>query len=165
MRRIPIHGGSLRLYLEPIDRPSAAVREILAEEQELGICRHDYYAGFAARVQNIRSETRQLIEKLKADGNRIAAYGAAAKGAIMLNYLGLDSNTLEYVVDRNVHKQGMYMPGVHLRIDDPRRLMEDRPDFVMILPWNFRDEIIRQQVGYQAAGGRFIVTIPKLEVV
>jgi nucleoside-diphosphate-sugar epimerase/SAM-dependent methyltransferase len=165
VRRIPIHGGSLRLYLEPIDRPSAAVREILAEEQELGICRHDYYAGFAARVQNIRSETRQLIEKLKADGNRIAAYGAAAKGAIMLNYLGLDSNTLEYVVDRNVHKQGMYMPGVHLRIDDPRRLMEDRPDFVMILPWNFRDEIIRQQVGYQAAGGRFIVTIPKLEVV
>jgi nucleoside-diphosphate-sugar epimerase/SAM-dependent methyltransferase len=165
VRRIPIHGGSLRLYIEPVERRSGAVHQILAEEQALGICRHDYYAGFAARVQDIRSATRQLIGKLKADGSRIAAYGAAAKGAIMLNYLGLDSSTLEYVVDRNVHKQGMYMPGVHLRIDDPRRLMEDQPDFVMILPWNFRDEIIRQQTGYRAAGGRFIVTIPKLEVV
>jgi nucleoside-diphosphate-sugar epimerase/SAM-dependent methyltransferase len=165
VRRIPIHGGSLRLFIEPVERRGRAVHEILAEEQELGICRHEYYVGFAERVRGMRSAMRRLIGKLRADGNRIAAYGAAAKGTIMLNYLGLDSRTLEYVVDRNVHKQGLYMPGVHLRIDDPRRLIEDRPDFVMILPWNFRDEIIRQQVGYREAGGRFIVPIPKLEVV
>jgi hypothetical protein len=106
-----------------------------------------YCETFAERVRNFRSAARKLIGDIKAGGMRIAAYGAAAKGTIMLNYLGFNGNTLEYVVDKNVHKQGMYMPGVGLRIHDPRRLIEDRPDYLMILPWNFRDEIIRQQMG------------------
>jgi nucleoside-diphosphate-sugar epimerase/SAM-dependent methyltransferase len=162
--RIPIHGGSLRLYIEPVERRQAAVHAILAEEKENGINSSAYYASFGARVQDFRSAARELIGNLKADGKRIAAYGAAAKGTIMLNYLGFNGDTLEYVVDKNVHKQGMYMPGVHLRVDDPKRLEEDRPDFLMILPWNFRDEIIRQQVAYHRAGGRFIVPIPNLEI-
>jgi nucleoside-diphosphate-sugar epimerase/SAM-dependent methyltransferase len=165
VRRIPIHGGSLRLYIEPTERRSSAVRAILAEENKIGIVGHAYYAGFGARVQSFRAAARKLIGNLKADGKRIAAYGAAAKGTMMLNFLGFDRGTLEYVVDKNVHKQGMYMPGVHLRVDDPKRLKEDRPDFLMILPWNLRDEIIRQQVAYRDAGGRFIIPIPKLEVV
>jgi nucleoside-diphosphate-sugar epimerase len=165
VRRIPIHGGSLRLYIEAIEHRSVAVRDILMEEKELGMHRHDYYSGFAEKVRDFRYATRQLIGGLKSEGKRIAAYGAAAKGTIMLNYLGFDEGTFEYVVDKNVHKQGMYMPGVGLRIDDPKRLMEDRPDFVMILPWNFRDEIIRQQTAYHQTGGRFIVPIPKLEIV
>jgi hypothetical protein len=165
VRRIPIHGGSLRLYIEPVERRSASVRETLAEEVRIGMASYAYYADFAARVHRFRTEARELVANLKAGGKRIAAYGAAAKGTIFLNYLGLDGSALEYVVDKNIHKQGMYMPGVHLRIEDPKRLADDQPDFVMILPWNFRDEIIRQQLAYREAGGRFIVLIPHLEVI
>jgi hypothetical protein len=82
----------------------------------------------------------------------------------MLNFLGLNERTVDYVVDKNVHKHGMYMPGVGLRVCDPERLLEDKPDYVMILPWNFRQEIIREQHRYKTAGGRFIVPIPNLDV-
>ncbi len=165
VRRIPIHGGSVRLYIEPVKRRSRSVRDMLAQEQRDGMCKHAYYADFGVRVQKFRVAARELIGNLKAGGKRIAAYGAAAKGTIMLNYLGLDSSTIEYVVDRNVHKHGLYMPGVHVRIDHPKRLEEDCPDFLMILPWNFREEIMRQQTTYRAAGGQFIVPIPQLEIV
>jgi nucleoside-diphosphate-sugar epimerase/SAM-dependent methyltransferase len=164
VRRIPIHGGSVRLYIERMKRRGPAVRDMLAQEQRDGMCEHAYYADFGERVQKFRADARELIGNLKAGGKRIAAYGAAAKGTIMLNYLGLDSSTIEYVVDRNVHKHGLYMPGVHVRIDDPKRLEEDCPDFLMILPWNFREEIMRQQTSYRAAGGQFIVPIPQLEI-
>ena len=125
----------------------------------------EYYRDFADRIHDFRIHARKLIGDLKAEGKRIAAYGAAAKGTIMLNYLSLNDDSLEYVVDRNVHKQGKYMPGVYLRIDDPRRLSEDRPDYLMILPWNLRDEIVRQQDAYRKSGGRFIVPIPELVVI
>jgi nucleoside-diphosphate-sugar epimerase/SAM-dependent methyltransferase len=165
VRRISIHGGSLRLYVQPMEQRSTAVQEILAEERRLGIDTYAYYADFADRIREFRSAARKLIGEIKAEGKRIAAYGAAAKGTIMLNYLGFNDRTLEYVVDRNVHKHGMYMPGVGLRVYDPKRLIEDRPDYVMVLPWNFCDEIIRQQDDYREAGGRFIVPIPNLDVV
>lgn len=165
VRRIPIHGGSLRLYISGKEDRSSAVTDLLAEEQRLGIDKYEYYRSFAERVRKFRTAARKLIGDIKADGKRIAAYGAAAKGTIMLNFLGFNETTLEYVVDKNVHKQGMYVPGVGLRIHDPERLMVDKPDYVMILPWNFRDEIMRQQTGYREAGGRFIVPIPNLDVV
>ena len=165
VRRIAIHGGSLRLYIQPVENRSAAVREILAEEKDLGIDSYAYYAGFADRVRDFRLAARKLFGEIKASGKRIAAYGAAAKGTIMLNFLGFNEHTLDYVVDKNVHKHGMYMPGVGLRIHDPKRLMEDKPDYVVILPWNFRDEIMRQETDYREAGGRFIVPIPDLDVV
>jgi nucleoside-diphosphate-sugar epimerase/SAM-dependent methyltransferase len=165
VRRIPIHGGSLRLFLRPIEARQASVLSLLYEEKTLGVDSYAYYETFAGRVRDFRSAARKLIGDIKASGKRIAAYGAAAKGTIMLNYLGFNGSTLEYVVDKNVHKQGMHIPGVGLRIHDPGRLIEDRPDYLMILPWNFRDEIIRQQTGYHDAGGRFIVPIPNLDVV
>ncbi|MEL6886575.1 MAG: NAD-dependent epimerase/dehydratase family protein [Pseudomonadota bacterium] len=165
VRRLPIHGGSLRLYFGKTDAPSDAVRQILAEEAELGLDTFDYYASFGTRVRTFRDEARKLIGDLKADGKRIAAYGAAAKGTIMLNFLNLNARAIEYAVDRNVHKQGKYMPGVRVRIDDPEKLKSDRPDYVMILPWNFRDEIIRQQQDFLAKGGKFVVPIPDLEIV
>jgi nucleoside-diphosphate-sugar epimerase/SAM-dependent methyltransferase len=163
--RIPIHGGSLRLFVQPFERRSQAVGELLAEELALGVGSLAYYAGFAHRVRKFRTAARKMLADLKADGKRIAAYGAAAKGTIMLNYLGMNEGTIDYVVDRNVHKHGMYMPGVGLRICDPARLAKDRPDYLFILPWNFRDEIIEQQSSFHGSGGRFIVPIPELEVV
>lgn len=165
VRRLPIHGGSLRLYFGKRAAPSAAVTDILAEERTLGLDRLDYYESFGARVRDFRDKARALISDLRAEGKRVAAYGAAAKGTIMLNFLDIGPEAIEYVVDRNVHKQGKYMPGVRVRIDDPARLRADRPDYVMILPWNFRDEIVRQQQEFLEGGGRFIVPIPALEIV
>jgi nucleoside-diphosphate-sugar epimerase/SAM-dependent methyltransferase len=165
VRRLPIHGGSLRLTFGKTDAPSKAVETILAEEKELGLYAYTYYETFGTRVGHFRSKARALLSKLKADGKRIAAYGAAAKGTIMLNFLGLNSRIIEYVVDRNIHKQGKFMPGVRVPIDAPERLTTDRPDYVVILPWNFRDEIIRQQQDFLKSGGKFLVPVPNLEIV
>ena len=165
VRRLPIHGGSLRLYIGKQDRRSPAVEAILAEERALGMDGYAFYRDFAQRVASFRTEARALIGSLKAGGKRIAAYGAAAKGTIMLNYLGLNERTIEYVVDKNTHKHGMYMPGVGLKVFEPQRLMDDRPDYVVILPWNFRQEIISEQQPYRDAGGQFIVPIPQLDIV
>lgn len=165
VRRLPIHGGSLRLYFGKSVAPAAAVSAILEEERALGLDGYRYYENFGARVRDFRAAARALVGDLKAEGKRIAAYGAAAKGTILLNFLDLNARIIEYAVDRNTHKQGKYMPGVRVPIADPERLRTDRPDYVMILPWNFRDEIIRQQHEFLRAGGRFVVPIPDLAIV
>ncbi len=165
VRRLPIHGGSLRLYFGGRDEPSAETLKILEEERTLGLDTYEYYRSFGDRVRAFRDQARRLIGGIKADGKRIAAYGAAAKGTILLNFLGLNGRAIEYVVDKNTYKQGKYMPGVRLRIDAPEALLRDRPEYVLILPWNFRDEIVRQQQGFLSSGGRFIVPIPDLEII
>ena len=165
IERLPIHGGSLRLYVEPHEDVGESVRSLLAEEATLGVGRYPYYEDFGVKVQAIRSSMRDLLGALKSAGSRIAAYGAAAKGAIMLNYIGVGTDVIDFVVDRNVHKQGKFMPGVHVPICDPARLVEERPDYVLILPWNFTDEILSQQTVYREMGGKFIVPIPQPVIV
>jgi SAM-dependent methyltransferase len=157
----PLHGGSLRLYVRPGGEPDDTVRRYLAEEAEHGLDMVGYYRDFAARVEQVKHDLLALLGKLKASGARIAAYGAAAKGATLLNYVGIGSETLDYVVDRNVHKQGRFMPGVRLPIADPARLVADQPDYVLLLAWNFADEILAQQQAYLRAGGRFVVPVPE----
>ena len=161
VRRLPIHGGSLRLYFGKQENPSKAVTDILAEEHELGLDTFNYYESFGERVRKFREDARKLVGDLKSQGKRIVAYGAAAKGTIMLNFLDLNARSIEYAVDKNTHKQGKYMPGVRVRIDAPEKLKTDKPDYVMILPWNFRDEIIRQQQDFLKSGGKFVVPIPE----
>jgi hypothetical protein len=158
---LAIHGGSLRLFVEKQHRPTQSVLDHLDSERRLGLDRLAYYAGFSARVAGIRSELTALLQDLKRRGARIVGYGAAAKGTIMLNYAGLGSDILDFVVDRNVHKQGRYVPGVRLRIEPPERVLESQPDYVLILPWNFKDEIMTQQDEYRRRGGRFIVPVPR----
>ncbi|MCH8991433.1 MAG: methyltransferase, partial [Acidobacteria bacterium] len=109
----------------------------------------------------VRIALNDLIDDLRRGGATVAAYGAAAKGAILLNYAGLDGEQIDYVVDRNPHKQGKLMPGVRLPIYDPSKIDEDPPDYLLILPWNFKDEIMEQQGDFAAGGGRFIIPIPE----
>lgn len=164
-KRLPTHGGSVRYYIEKVERPTENLKKLLAEEKEVGIDELQYYQDFASRVQVIRSELSQLVGKLRAEGKRVAAYGAAAKGTIMLNGAGLNSESIEYVVDRNVHKHGWFMPGVHVEILEVEKLLEDQPDYVVLLPWNFADEILEQQTEFRKRGGKFIVPVPSVRIV
>ena len=163
--RLAIHGGSLRLYVELHENVGECVRSLLAEEATLGVDKYPYYEDFSMKVMAIRTSMRELLGALKSAGSRIAAYGAAAKGAIMLNYIGAGTDIIDFVVDRNVHKQGKFMPGVHVPICDPAKLVEERPDYVVILPWNFKDEIVSQQAAYREMGGKFIVPIPQPAII
>ncbi len=161
IERLSIHGGSLRLYAGRRENVREPVRGLLVEERRLAVDRFEYYKDFGDRVQNIGRDLRELLGNLKAQGKKIAAYGAAAKGAILVNYIQTGPDVIEYVVDRNVHKQGKYMPGVHIPVCDPSRLLQDMPDYVLILPWNFKDEILSQQAAFREKGGKFVIPIPE----
>jgi SAM-dependent methyltransferase len=165
VERLPIHGGSLRIFAARQGAPSPAVTQLLAEEAAWGVDTLDFYAGFGAAVGRLRDDLRALLGELKRDGKRIAVYGASAKGSTLLNYFGIGRETLDFVVDRSTVKQGRYTPGTHLPISPPERLLADRPDYVLLLTWNFADEILAQQAEYRRQGGRFIIPIPELRVV
>jgi len=167
--RVPIHGGSLRLLAQPARSTPASVRAdavkaLLDEEAVLGVAHADYYRDFAARVERLRRQLVAFLADLKAKGSRIAAYGASAKGATLLNYFGVGRETLDFVVDRSTVKQGRYTPGTHLRIFSPEKLMAEKPDYVLLLTWNFAEEILAQQAAYRRQGGRFILPIPEVKV-
>lgn len=164
VRRLPTHGGSLRVYASPGAANSIAVEKLLAEEERLGLCHHKYYTGFADSVHRVQRELASTLTSLVSRGHRVAAYGAAAKGTILLNSSQVDPDHLEFVVDRNVHKHGHFMPGLRTPICDPSRLLDDTPDYLLLLAWNHKDEIVRQQAEYRRLGGRFIVPIPQVSV-
>jgi SAM-dependent methyltransferase len=168
VEKVPIHGGSLRIYAahtssSRLERPGVAA--LLAEESAWGVASPERYRGFSARVDRLTSDLRTLLTGLKREGKRIAAYGASAKGSTLLNYLRMPARTFEFVVDRSPVKQGKFTPGTHLPILAPAKLLEARPDYVLLLTWNFKDEILEQQAEYRRRGGKFIVPVPEVKTV
>ncbi|GAC1549566.1 MAG: class I SAM-dependent methyltransferase [Herpetosiphon sp.] len=170
VEHLPIHGGTLRVFAihdshASASQRSVAVHEMLANERAHGMDAFAYYRHFGDKVEALRGELLALLQDLKSQGKRIAVYGASAKGSTLLNYFQVGSETLDFVVDRSTAKQGRYTPGTHLLISSPERLLEEMPDYVLLLTWNFADEILGQQTRYRERGGRFIIPIPELRVV
>ena len=167
VERVPIHGGSLRLWVghTATTRPGVRVRRLLAEEVKWDVRGEEIYQEFAQRVEGLKASLNHFLQDLKKKGRRMAAYGAAAKGSTLLNYCGIGLETLDFVVDRSTHKQGRYMPGVRLPIYPPQMLQDSRPDYVLLLTWNFAKEILSQQAEYRRAGGHFIIPIPELRII
>lgn len=165
VQQVAIHGGTIRVSLAHRgSRPiSSTVTTMLADEANWV---HDpaTYQAFAERVEGVCNKLKQTLRELKATGARIAVYGASAKGSTLMNFIGIDSSLVDYVVDRSTVKQGHYTPGNHLKIFDPDRLREDKPEYCLLLTWNFADEILSQQQLYRDAGGKFIVPIPDVRV-
>lgn len=168
VERVPVHGGSLRLFLVPdaaAGHPAASVADLLALEARRGLDRPEGYRDFADRVARLRSSLRDLLGALRQEGKRLAGYGAAAKAAVLLNYCGLGRETLDFVADRSPYKQGRFLPGVRLPIVSPDRLLVEIPDYVLLLSWNLAEEVLAQQEEYRRRGGRFIIPVPEPEVV
>ena len=133
---------------------------MLAEEADAGMLSAETYLAFARRVEQVRTDLVAMLAKLKAEGKVIAGYGAPAKGNTLLNYFRIGPETLDYLVDRNTLKQGLFSPGMKIPIRSPQALVEDRPDVLLVLAWNFMDEIREQQSDFAAHGGRFLVPLP-----
>jgi SAM-dependent methyltransferase len=164
VEHVAMLGGMLRLFVGKSGEVSHRVQNLLAEEAAWGVDRATYYLGLCQRIEQLRNELMALLRRLKAEGRKIAVYGASAKGSTLLNYFKIGRDMVDFVVDRNTFKQGRYTPGTHLKIHSPDKLMQDKPDYVLLLSWNMADEILAQQAGYRKRGGQFIIPIPKVKV-
>jgi len=137
------------------------VLRLLADERAAGMDTFDFYRDFGEKVRHLKEHLVRELHELKSTGNRLAAYGASAKGSTLLNYCRIGRETLDFVADRSTVKQGLYTPGTHLLVRPPEALLEDRPDYVLLLTWNFADEILEQQEEYRTRGGKFIIPVPE----
>ncbi|WP_460807843.1 class I SAM-dependent methyltransferase [Micromonospora zhanjiangensis] len=165
---ISSHGGSLRVYARPAEHagePSVNVKSVLDAEAEAGLHTLDGHRGFADAVFAIKRELVDFLLTARAQGRRVVGYGAPGKGNTLLNHCGIRSDLVEYTVDRSPHKQGRFLPGTHIPIHEPDRIARDRPDYVLVLPWNLRTEITAQLAHVRDWGGRLVFPIPSLEVV
>jgi SAM-dependent methyltransferase len=164
VHRLGVHGGSMRVFLKraaTATAPKAIVAEMLAEERDAGMLSVETYEDFAARIEQVRGELIAMLAELKEAGLNIAGYGAPAKGNTLLNYFKIGPETLDYLVDRNTLKQGLYSPGMKIPIRSLDALEEQKPDILLVLAWNFFDEIRQQQSAFSARGGRFLVPLPR----
>ncbi len=169
VEKLPVHGGSIRAFVRKAAgadaAPLATVAEWIARERGQGLFSADTYAAFRDRVETIRNDLMALLGELKDQGHRIVGYGASARGNTLLNYYRIGPDILDYIADRNSLKNGLYTPGMHIPVVPVERIVEDRPDFVLVLAWNFAEEIMAQQDEYRRLGGRFVLPIPEPRIV
>ncbi|MDX2257903.1 MAG: class I SAM-dependent methyltransferase [Hyphomicrobiaceae bacterium] len=168
VEELPTHGGSLRVYLAHAGGPhraSPAVAELLAREEARGLTRMAAYEGFADKVEKVKRDLLAFLIDAREKGLKVAGYGAPGKGNTMLNYCGIGPDLIAFTVDRNPYKHGRYTPGRHIPIRPVEAIEAEKPDIVVIMPWNLRREIVRQMAHIADWGGRFVVAIPKLEVI
>lgn len=165
---LPTHGGSLRIYARHAEDDTKPITDhvVRLRERELQAAfdKIDTYASFAAKPQTIKHELLDLLIRLKREGRSIVGYGAPGKGTVLLNYCGIRSDFIDYTVDRSPHKQGHFMPGVRVPIHHPQKIQQTHPEYVLILPWNLKDEIMDQLAFIRGWSGKFIVPIPEVRI-
>ena len=168
VQELSTHGGSLRVFAQRSDLGQQGkndrVGALLQRELEVGMCSSEFYAGFQQKTDRVKDELLSFLLKAKSEGKSVAAYGAAAKGNTLMNYAGIRSDLISFVVDRNPNKQGKFMPGSRIPIVAEEQLKEAKPDYVIILPWNLKTEISEQLDYIRAWGGQFVVAVPQMEV-
>jgi len=168
VEELPTHGGSLRIYAkhkqDNTKDISSCVSELKQLEYDTGYTNIDNYLTFKENVKKIKRDILEFLIQAKKDNKTIAGYGAPAKGNTLLNYCGIKTDFIDYTVDRNPHKQGSYLPGSHIPVESPEKIKETKPDYVFILPWNLKEEIMSQMAVIRNWGGKFVIPIPEIEV-
>jgi hypothetical protein len=164
--RVPLHHGQLRVSVQRKGEGQVApvVDQILAAEEARGLNKFETFQTFAREVQRIKTELTTAIKDLRAAGKRVVGYGAPAKGNTLLSFLELGTDKIEYIADKSPLKQGLFTPGLHVPVVPPERLLADQPDYVLLLAWNFVDEILAQQAEYRRRGGKFIIPVPHVRI-
>lgn len=166
---IPTHGGSLRIYAQHKEFTNVralekAVNSLLEKESDAGIFQMNFYDGFQGKINKIKYELLKFLLKQKSEGKKVAAYGAAAKGNTLLNYCGVRSDLIDFVVDASTYKQNKYLPGSHIPVCNEKKINDDKPDFIFILPWNIKDEIMKQLDYVKEWDANFFISIPELKI-
>jgi len=162
IQKLSVHGGSVRVYVKFKAQQSKRLTEFLGMEKIRKLDKLSTYEEFGRRVKVIKRDLNNYLKRLKLQDKKIVGYGASAKGNVLLNYCKIDTKLLDYIVDSISYKQGKFTPGTHIPIYPERRLLKDQPDYVLLLAWNFADEILKKQIKYRERGGQFIITIPYL---
>ena len=169
VEELPTHGGSLRIYVKHLQSPRKIEKEhlqsVLAKERKAGLDKLETYLSYTERVEKVRASLLDFLHEAKKAGKTVAAYGAPAKGNTLLNYCKITPELLPFTVDLSPHKQGHFLPGSHVPIYSPEKIKEEKPDYVLILPWNLKSEIMEQMKTVRSWGGKFAVPIPELEVI
>ncbi len=168
VEELPTHGGSLRIYAAHAERDilvRPAVTEIVSRELQKGFSNSEFYQQFGKRVARVRNDLLKFLITCQEQGKSVVAYGAAAKGNTLLNYCGVKNDLISYVVDLNPYKQNRFLPGSRLPIFSPKKIFTTKPDYVLILPWNIKDEVIEQMQAIREWGGQFVLPLPKLQVI
>lgn len=162
---VPMQGRSLRIFVAKDRTPTSNVARILAEERQAGLIDEAAHRSFAENIEAEKQELLALLKELKSAGKKIVGYGAPAKGNTLLNYYRIGPDVLDYLTDTTPLKQGLYSPGMHIPIVSPERLLTDTPDYMLLLAWNFKDMILRQEKALREKGVKFIITIPTVEII
>ena len=168
VEELPTHGGSLRIFVKHssniLYEKKQSVSKMLQVEEEFGLKKIETYKNFSNKVKKTKDGLRRFLENVKKENKKIVCYGAAAKGNTLLNYCDVKSDEIEYVVDKNPHKQGLLLPGTHIPIKTPEEIFQTKPDYVLILAWNLKDEIMLQMEKIKTWGGKFVIPIPEVKI-
>jgi len=169
VEKLTTHGGSLRIYATHLENSNIPISDnidsLLCEEDQFGLLGMDVYKNFQEKADNVKYDLLNFLIKAKRDNKKVVAYGAAAKGNTLLNYAGVKNDLIEYVVDKSPHKQGKYLPASHIAVVSEKNIKKTKPDFILILPWNIKDEVMEQLSYVKEWDCNFVVAVPKLKII